>query len=76
MSLEDLRKFSPLVGPDVYRAISLESGLMRRKSFGGTSPSAVKEQLGLLKERYGAVQRSVRSEKDRIAKAYSKLINQ
>ena len=76
MSLEDLRKFIPLVGPDVYRAISLESGLMRRKSFGGTSPSAVKEQLGLLKERYGAVQRSVRSEKDRIAKAYSKLINQ
>ncbi|MDD1770221.1 MAG: argininosuccinate lyase [Methanomassiliicoccales archaeon] len=73
MSLEDLLKFSSLVDTDVYQAMSLESGLERRTSFGGTSPSAVKEQIRLLGERQSAVLRSVRAEKLRIAKAYTKL---
>jgi argininosuccinate lyase len=73
MSVEELRGFSPLVGPDVYEAMSLRSGLERRTSFGGTAPPAVKEQLSLLRESMNAVQVPVRSEKARIAKAYAKL---
>ena len=76
MNLKDLRKFSPLVESDVYQAMSLKSGLERRTSFGGTSPSAVKEQMRLLAERRSAIRKSVKAEKDRIAKAYAELIDQ
>ncbi|HVO78306.1 MAG TPA: argininosuccinate lyase [Methanomassiliicoccales archaeon] len=76
LSLEELREFSSLVGPDVYEAMSLESGLARRTSFGGTAPPAVKEQLSRLRVEQNKVQRSVHVEKARISNAYEKLISQ
>jgi argininosuccinate lyase len=45
LSVDELRGFSPLIGPDVLQAISLEASLRARDAVGGTSPAAVRAQL-------------------------------
>ncbi len=45
LSLDELRGFSPLIGPDVLAAISVEASLRARDAAGGTSPDAVRAQL-------------------------------
>jgi argininosuccinate lyase len=49
LPLEALKKFSPLFADDIYAAIDIKNVVARRKSFGGTAPEAVLEQLKLLK---------------------------
>jgi argininosuccinate lyase len=45
LELEELREFSPLVGEDVYGALSLEQTLATKARTGGTSPARVREAL-------------------------------
>jgi argininosuccinate lyase len=45
LELEELREFSPLVGEDVYEALSLEQTLATKSQAGGTSPERVREAL-------------------------------
>jgi argininosuccinate lyase len=45
LELEELRRFSPLVGEDVYEALSLERTLATKSQAGGTSHARVREAL-------------------------------
>ena len=45
MSLEDLRQFSPLIGPDVFEALTLEGSMKSRSHIGGTAPARVKAAI-------------------------------
>lgn len=45
LSLEALRRFSPLVGDDVYAKISLEGSLAARRTYGGTAPEQVRAAI-------------------------------
>jgi argininosuccinate lyase len=50
LPLSDYRKLSPLIGKDVYRALSVESSVGRRTSAGGTSPVNLRKRLATLKK--------------------------
>ena len=51
LPLEDYRQQSELFGEDVYKAISLDTCVRERKSFGGPSPESVKAQIELTKKK-------------------------
>jgi argininosuccinate lyase len=45
LPLEDLRRLSPLFGPDFREAVSVEASLAARSVYGGTAPEAVTRAL-------------------------------
>jgi len=45
MPLEALRQFSPLIGPDVFEALTLEGSMKSRAHIGGTAPARVKAAI-------------------------------
>lgn len=45
MSLDDLRQFSPLIGADVFEALTLEGSMKSRSHIGGTAPARVKAAI-------------------------------
>ena len=45
VSIEDYKKYSPLIGEDVYEAIDLTNCVQKRLSAGGTSVESVETQL-------------------------------
>jgi argininosuccinate lyase len=45
LPLEELRRFSSLIGEDVHGALTVEASLAARAVVGGTAPDAVKQQL-------------------------------
>jgi argininosuccinate lyase len=47
LSADELRRFSPLVGPDVREALTVEASLRSRAVTGGTAPDAVRRALEL-----------------------------
>lgn len=49
LPLAEWRKFHPAFGMDLFRHLSPESGVRRRKVLGGTSPQSVLRQIRLLK---------------------------
>ncbi|MEX2221551.1 MAG: argininosuccinate lyase [Candidatus Rokuibacteriota bacterium] len=49
LPIEELRPFSPLIGPDVYQALTVEASLGARAVVGGTAPAAVRTQLAQVK---------------------------
>ena len=49
LPLEELRQFSPLIGRDVYPALTVEASLRARAVIGGTAPDAVRRQLAQAK---------------------------
>jgi argininosuccinate lyase len=51
LPLEELRQFSPLIGRDVYAALTVEASLRARAVLGGTAPEAVRQQLAQIKAR-------------------------
>jgi argininosuccinate lyase len=51
LPLEELHRFSPLIGPDVYAALTVEASLRARAVQGGTAPDAVRRQLAEVKSR-------------------------
>ncbi len=50
ISLPEFRELSQLIGEDVYEALTLESSVGRRTSFGGTAPSNVRKRIAALKK--------------------------
>jgi argininosuccinate lyase len=50
LSLDDLRSFSPLIGPDVHAALTVEASLAARAVVGGTAPEAVKQALAAARQ--------------------------
>ena len=56
MSLEDFKKLSPLFGEDIKEAISPETCVKNRNSFGGTSYRQVELQLKAARELLAAEQ--------------------
>ncbi len=51
LPLEDYKKLSELFGEDIYDAISLETCVKERKSFGGPAPECVKGQIETVEEK-------------------------
>lgn len=47
---EEYRSFSPLIEPDIREAISLETCVKARRSYGGTAPEAVRTQIAHARE--------------------------
>ncbi|NKF22039.1 argininosuccinate lyase [Solimonas marina] len=45
LSLGELRRFSPLIGEDVYERITLEGSLAARNHYGATSPAQVRAAI-------------------------------
>ncbi|MBA3902757.1 MAG: argininosuccinate lyase, partial [Rhodocyclaceae bacterium] len=45
LSIGDLRKFSPLIGDDVFAALSVEGSLASRNHVGGTAPEQVRAAI-------------------------------
>ena len=50
MNLSDYQEFDKNIDKTVYNAISLQSSIDNKKSFGGTSRSGVKEMIKLAKK--------------------------
>jgi argininosuccinate lyase len=50
MPLAEYRKLSPQIGEDVYDAISVETSVTRRTSYGGTAPLNLRKRLRTLKK--------------------------
>jgi argininosuccinate lyase len=53
LSLEELRAFSPLVGEDVYRVLTLEGSLSARNHRGGTAPAQVRAAIARVRRALG-----------------------
>ncbi|MCC6676802.1 MAG: argininosuccinate lyase [Phycisphaerales bacterium] len=51
LPLDELKKFSDVIGPDVVGALTLEAGLARREVFGGTGPGAVRDAIATARQR-------------------------
>jgi argininosuccinate lyase len=49
-SLTEFQQISPLIGRDVYAAITVEASLRARAAIGGTAPEAVRRQIEAAKE--------------------------
>jgi argininosuccinate lyase len=49
LPLQELARFSPLFGPDVFDAVSVEASLRARSVTGGTGPEAVARELAVAK---------------------------
>ncbi len=50
LTLEEYRRFSPLIEEDVFASITLEGALRLRRSRGGTSPEETRRQIKRLKK--------------------------
>jgi argininosuccinate lyase len=53
LPIEELQRFSPKIGPEVYPALTVEASLRARAVQGGTAPEAVRRQLAEAKARLG-----------------------
>jgi argininosuccinate lyase len=51
MPLAEYRKLSPQINKDVYPAISVETSVGRRRSYGGTAPGNLGKRLEFLKKK-------------------------
>ena len=51
MTLDEYRQFSDAIDADIHQYISLEACVAARRSFGGTAPERVKEQIERAKAR-------------------------
>jgi len=49
LSLDELRKYSPMIDSDVFEALSLEQTLNTKNGIGGTSEEQVKQAIGKAK---------------------------
>ncbi len=51
LPLSELKKLAAEVTPDLYKVLSVEASVAARKSYGGTSPERVREQIAFWKDR-------------------------
>lgn len=54
LSIEELRRHAPQIGPDVYGRLTVDAALGRRDTVGGTSPRRVSEALDEAERRWHA----------------------
>jgi argininosuccinate lyase len=50
LPLKELKRIEPKITRDVYKVLSLDASVRARKSFGGTAPVRVREQIAFWKE--------------------------
>ncbi|MBK1650396.1 argininosuccinate lyase [Rhabdochromatium marinum] len=50
LSLEELRRFSPVIGEDVFAVLTLEGSVAARDHFGGTAPAQVRAAVARARE--------------------------
>jgi argininosuccinate lyase len=50
LPLDEYRRLSPLIGDDVYRALSVDASVNRRTSYGGTAQTNVRKRIATLKK--------------------------
>ncbi len=74
LTLKELRGFSNVIQKDVFKALSVQSCVERRTSYGGTAPSVVREQLRRARSASLAGERKAEMESKRLKTAYSKLL--
>jgi argininosuccinate lyase len=51
LPLTELKNLAAEITPDVYKLLTVEASVAARKSYGGTSPERVREQIAFWKER-------------------------
>lgn len=51
LGLHELQKFSPSINEDVFEILSLEGSVSSKKTYGGTAPECVAEQIKLAQQR-------------------------
>lgn len=55
LTLAELQAFSPLIGEDVYRVLTMEGSLTARSHVGGTAPGQVRTAIERAREKLAAV---------------------
>lgn len=73
MSLDELRRFSPLIGEDVFDVLPVRRCMERRNSYGGTSPSSTDAQIARAIEQMMARDEVVRQERQLIEGCWKDL---
>jgi argininosuccinate lyase len=51
MPVAELQKLDPAIREDIYKVLPVEASVAARRSFGGTAPERVREQIAFWKER-------------------------
>ncbi|HUL39479.1 MAG TPA: argininosuccinate lyase [Methanomassiliicoccales archaeon] len=75
LDLKELRRFSELIGQDVYPALAIESCISRRDSYGGTSKKMVRVQMANLKRRIGEQEADVSRSRSSLRQAFDELLS-
>jgi len=74
LTIKEMRRFSGAIQKDVFKVLSVRSCVERRKSYGGTSPSAVREQLRNARSASLAAEKLAGDESKKLKAAYSRLL--
>ena len=74
MTVEEFRRFSDLIGEDVYDCISIDRCVERRDSLGGTSPASTDAQIMSVIQGYMSREDFVRQETSLIEGAWDALL--
>jgi argininosuccinate lyase len=53
LSLDEMRKFSPLIDTDVFKVLTLEGSVAARNHIGGTAPEQVRAAIARLRTQLG-----------------------
>jgi len=53
LNLDEIRKFAPAAGPDIFDWLTIVQSVARRKSPGGTAPERVAEALARVEKELG-----------------------
>jgi len=56
LTLEELRAFSPAIGPEVFQVLTLEGSVAARNHIGGTAPAQVRAAIERARQRLAAAQ--------------------
>lgn len=75
LELEDLRRFSDQIEKDVFQALTVQSCIARRDSYGGTSPRMVKLQLADFDRSIKSQEQSVKRLRSNLKKAFNSLLS-
>ncbi|AGI47626.1 argininosuccinate lyase [Thermoplasmatales archaeon BRNA1] len=76
LTLDQFRKFSPLIEEDVFQAISVKNCVDKRDSYGGTSPASTDVEMTLTLGDLMRRQDAVRLKQQLIEKCWNKLLNE
>jgi argininosuccinate lyase len=73
LTLEELKGFSPSVGPEVLRMLSMRSCVERRSTYGGTAPDQVENQIALARDLTKAQISFCQAERERLVGKWNDL---